>query len=71
MSECVFSPTKMLPGRLIKFALVFRNVLLFDVTDICTIDLESLYPAAPLARGFGSVVIGPVGKGVGFVVDLE
>ena len=61
----------MLPGRLVKLGIVNSNILLADVTDICPVHLKGLDPAAPLTRAFRSVVVRPVGKGVGVVVDLE
>ena len=61
----------MLPGGLVKLGIVNSNIFFADVTDICPVHLKGLDPAAPLTRGFRSVVIRPVGKGVGVVVDLE
>ena len=61
----------MLPKGLVKIGFVNLNIFLADVTDICPVHLKGLDPAAPLTRGFRSVVIRPVGKGIGVVVDLE
>ena len=61
----------MLPRGLVKIGIVNSNIFFADVADICPVHLKGLDPAAPLTRGFRSVVIRPVGKGVGVVVDLE
>ena len=61
----------MLPKGLVKIGLVYLNIFLADVTDICPVHLKGLDPATPLTRGFRSVVIRPVGKSIGVVVDLE
>ena len=71
MRKGVFCSAQMLPGRLVKLGIVNSNILLADVTDICPVHLKGLDPAAPLTRAFRSVVVRPVGKGVGVVVDLE
>ena len=71
MREGVFCSAQMLPGRLVKLGIVNSNIFLADVTDICPVHLKGLNPATPLTRGFRSVVIRPVGKSIGVVVDLE